>query len=57
MCTIVVFRPWMKEKENGTNKTIQTLPQDNKYIYIMPSVLDVLGTIVDTTGLFYVNFN
>lgn len=55
MCTIVLFRPWMKD--NAPKKTSIILPQDNKYLYIMPSFLDVFGTIVDTTGLFYVNFD
>jgi len=34
-----------------------TMPEDNKFVYIMPSLLDVLGTIVDTTGLYYVTYH
>jgi hypothetical protein len=33
---------------------VSELPSDNMTIYLMPSLLDVLGTIVDTTGLYYV---
>ena len=54
MCSIALFRPWMKEEAGQVKKEV-VLPSDNKYLYIMPSLLDVLGTIVDTTGLFYVN--
>lgn len=53
MCSIALFRPWMKE--DAPKKQVVPLPKDNKYLYIMPSLLDVLGTIVDTTGLFYVS--
>jgi hypothetical protein len=52
MCSIALFRPWMKS--SNAKKDAPVLPQDNKYLYIMPSLLDVIGTIVDTTGLFYV---
>ena len=50
MCSIVLFRPWMDE----SSKNPENKPQDNKFIYLVPSLLDVLGTVVDTAGLFYV---
>ena len=51
MSTIALFRPWIKSQP--TPKDL-LLPPDNKYIYVMPSLLDVFGTIVDTAGLYYV---
>lgn len=50
MSSIACLRPWMKPKEVKASD----LPADNMNIYIMPSLLDVLGTIVDTSGLYYV---
>lgn len=50
MSAIACLRPWMKPQ--GPKST--ELPTDNMNIYIMPSLLDVLGTIVDTSGLYYV---
>lgn len=43
-------------KDEAPKKQVVQLPKDNKYLYIMPSFLDVFGTIVDTTGLFYVTY-
>lgn len=51
MSSIALFRPWIKSEPTPEDTL---LPKDNKYIYIMPSLLDVLGTIVDTSGLYYV---
>ena len=45
----------MKAEEKSSSK-MYSLLSDNKYIYIVPSMLDVLGTIVDTAGLYYVCF-
>lgn len=50
MSTILCFRPWLKPSQQKSTK----LPSDNMTIYLMPSLLDVMGTIVDTSGLYYV---
>jgi hypothetical protein len=50
MSSIACLRPWIKPLEVKSSD----LPADSMNIYIMPSLLDVLGTIVDTSGLYYV---
>jgi hypothetical protein len=52
MASIVLLRPWMKGEEEAPKEG--ALPPDNMFLYVMPSMLDVLGTIVDTAGLYYV---
>ena len=52
MSTIVLAKPWLKQDDSDDKKS--RLPPDNMVIYMMPSLLDVLGTIVDTAGLYYV---
>lgn len=70
MSTIILLRPWLtsskaekqhgqnqehKEQEHGEKEQGGKQSVDNVLIYIAPSMLDVLGTIVDTAGLYYVD--
>lgn len=45
------FRPFIPKENDQPDKK-----PESKYLYFLPSFLDVLGTILDTTGLFYVGF-
>lgn len=49
MTTIYFFRPFLPEETSDCTKKAET-----KWVYFLPSLLDVLGTILDTAGLFYV---
>ena len=50
MCTAFFFKKFMPEDD----KPCPMKKQENVYIYLLPSFLDVAGTITDTAGLFYV---
>lgn len=54
MSLIWFFTPWMPGSKGSTNPEEEKKKPENCYIYIIPSLLDVLGTIIDTAGLFYV---
>lgn len=49
MTTIYFFRPFIPIDPHDDNKKTES-----RAIYLLPSLLDVLGTICDTAGLFYV---
>ena len=53
MSSIALFRPFMKAEEG---KKQSQLPLESATIYFWPSLLDVMGTIVDTAGLYYVRY-
>lgn len=54
-CSIALVRPFLKKKkeedivENRQNATL--------YHYLVPGSLDAVGTIVDSTGIFYVTYS
>jgi len=60
MSTIGLFKPWLKstkEHQVESNKSAEKTNSTNGsiYVFLLPSLLDLGGTIVDTAGLFYVN--
>ncbi len=58
MSTIGLFKPWLKTKKHKHMESAisaQKYPSNSSvYIFLLPSLLDVAGTVVDTAGLFYV---
>ena len=48
MTSMYFFRPFIPKENDQPDKK-----PESKYLYFLPSFLDVLGTILDTTGLFY----
>jgi hypothetical protein len=59
MSTIGLFKPLLKTKKHKPIESgipAEKYPsQGSIYVFLLPSLLDVAGTVVDTAGLFYVH--
>lgn len=58
MSTIGLFKPWLKDsktsKMESPNSADKYPSSSSIYVFLLPSLLDLAGTVVDTAGLFYV---